>query len=265
MKLITWNINSVRLRLPLLEQLIGDQNPDVICLQETKCPDEHFPLEPLENLGYTYSYIWGQKSYNGQAILSKIPFSNPQKYARCGQEDCRHISVQFDAFECHNLYVPSGGSGGDQPDEENNPKFKHKLDFVDEMASWFPQNYNADIPLIAVGDFNIAPYEHDVWSHKQLLKVISHTPAETTRLENMRKSLDWIDTRTHFISMEEKAYSWWSYRSPDWTKNNRGRRLDHIWATQPLKPKLSGFDILTDYRSAEKPSDHVPVILELKL
>ena len=264
MRLLTWNINSVRLRLPLLEQLIADQNPDVICLQETKCPDELFPKEALQDLGFDHIHIWGQKSYNGQAIISKIPFSEPKTYARCGQEDCRHISVKFDAFECHNLYVPSGGSGGDKPDEVNNPKFKHKLDFVDEIAAWFPDHYTEKSSLIAVGDFNIAPYENDVWSHKQLLKVISHTPEETSRLEKMRDSLNWTDIRTHFIPMEEKAYSWWSYRSPDWTKNNRGRRLDHIWATQPLKENLNGFNILTDYRSAEKPSDHVPVIVDLK-
>ena len=265
MRLITWNINSVRLRLPLLQQLIEEETPDIICLQETKCPDELFPIADIETYGYTYNHIWGQKSYNGQAILSKIPFELPQNYVRCGLEDCRHISVKFPEFELHNLYVPSGGSGGDLPDPQTNPKFCHKLDFIKEMALWWKETYTPDSPLIVVGDFNIAPYEHDVWSHKQLLKVISHTPDETMRLEAKRASIGWIDTRTYFIPMEEKAYTWWSYRSPDWAKNNRGRRLDHIWVTQPLKAFLGSKKILIDYRSAQKPSDHVPVRLDLKI
>ncbi len=132
------------------------------------------------------------------------------------------------------------------------------------MTDWFSDRYDETSRLVAVGDFNIAPFENDVWSHKQLLKVISHTPAETTRLQAMRDSINWIDVREKFISLEEKAYTWWSYRSPNWTKNNRGRRLDHIWATQPLKEHLDGFNILKDYRSAEKPSDHVPVVVDLK-
>ena len=264
MRLLTWNINSVRLRLPLLEKLVKAENPDIICLQETKCPDELFPSDPIKAFGFQHQYVWGQKSYNGQAILSKIPFSKEQKYTRCGQDDCRHISVEFEDFELHNLYVPSGGAGGDLPDPETNQKFRHKLDFVDEMTDWFTDNYNSDKPLVSVGDFNIAPYEHDVWSHKQLLKVISHTPEETSRLEKMRESLNWVDARAHFIPMEEKAYSWWSYRNKDWKKSNRGRRLDHIWVTPPLQDNLKDFKILTDWRDAERPSDHVPVVLDLK-
>ncbi len=265
MRLLTWNINSVRLRLPLLEQLAAQTEADIICLQETKCPDELFPLDALIALGYKHIHLWGQKSYNGQAILSKHPFTLPMTYTRCGQDDCRHISVKFDAFELHNLYIPAGGSGGDPPDPQINPKFQHKLDFVDEMSAWLSDTYTSDTPLIMLGDFNIAPYENDVWSHKQLLKAISHTPPETTRLEAMRTSLNWTDTRAHFIPLDQKSYSWWSYRSPDWTKNNRGRRLDHIWVTPPLTKALQDFNILTDYRSAEKPSDHVPVILDLKI
>lgn len=263
MRVLTWNINSVRLCLPLLKEVADADCPDIICLQETKCPDDLFPVDDIKSWGFEHQHIWGQKSYNGQAILSKIPFTDPKTYARCGREDCRHISVKFDAFELHNLYVPSGGSGGDLPDPETNQKFRHKLDFVEEMAAWFPDTYTKETPLIAVGDFNIAPYEHDVWSHKQLLKVISHTPEETTRLEAAMKALDWIDTRAHFVDLQEKVYSWWSYRSPDWTKNNRGRRLDHIWVTQPLKDRLSAYHVRPQYRSAEKPSDHVPVIVDL--
>jgi len=259
MKLVTWNINSVRLRTPLVLRLIEAHAPDVICLQETKCPDEHFPHSAFHEAGYEHIHIQGMKSYNGQAILSKIPFEETAIHHRVGREDCRHIAVRIGDIHLHNLYIPAGG---DEPDIEVNDKFAHKLDFVDEMTRWFADQHSKDQKVIAVGDFNIAPYEHDVWSHKQLLKVVSHTPPETERLAKMLGSLDFVDVAREFIPMDEKAYSWWSYRNRDWTKSNRGRRLDHIWVTQPLKPDLKSYDVDSAARSWEKPSDHAPVIVE---
>lgn len=261
MKLLTWNINSVRLRLPLLLKLAKKTDADILCLQETKTPDEHFPLDGIQEAGYEHVHFQGMKGYNGQAIISRIPFESTEIYHRVGREDCRHIAASFKGFELHNLYVPAGG---DEPDPDVNDKFKHKLDFVDEMTQWFADNYANDNPLIAVGDFNIAPMENDVWSHKQLLKVVSHTPPETTRLNAMQDSLNWIDVTRHFVPEEEKAYTWWSYRNRDWKKSNRGRRLDHVWVTEPLKGKLKSHEILTEVRDWEKPSDHVPVIVDLK-
>lgn len=263
MRLITWNINSVRLRLPLLLKLMEEQAPDIICLQETKTPDEHFPFESLRAAGYTHIHVHGMKSYNGQAIISKIPFEAQDIHHRVGREDCRHVAVRLpDAnggVELHNLYVPAGG---DEPDPVANDKFAHKLDFVDEMTGWFKDRYTADQPLIAVGDFNIAPQEHDVWSHKQLLKVVSHTPSETERLEKMKNSLNWTDVSRHFVPEDEKCYTWWSYRNRDWKKSNRGRRLDHVWVTPPLCGNLKSHEILRDMRDCEKPSDHVPIVVD---
>lgn len=252
----------MRLRLPLVLKLLKDKAPDILCLQETKCPDEHFPFEAFRAAGYEHIHIQGMKSYNGQAILSKLPFTDTEIHHRCGKEDCRHIAVKFDGFDLHNLYIPAGG---DEPDVAVNDKYAHKLDFVDEMTGWFAERYSASDKVIAVGDFNIAPYEHDVWSHKQLLNVISHTPPETERLARMLDSLDWVDVTREFVPMEEKAYSWWSYRNRDWKKSNRGRRLDHIWVTQPLKERLSGHEIMTEARDWEKPSDHVPVIVDIDI
>lgn len=262
MRIATWNINSVRLRAPLVKRLAEMRAPDIICLQETKTPDEHFPLEAMREAGYEHIHFHGMKSYNGVAILSKFPFIANDIHHRCGREDCRHIAASFDGFEIHNLYIPAGG---DEPDPDINDKFAHKLDFVEEMTRWFKESYTPDQPLIAVGDFNIAPYEHDVWSHKQLLKVVSHTPPETERLEKMRASLDWTDSARHFVDMDEKCYTWWSYRNRDWKKSNRGRRLDHVWVTPPLKDKLSGHEILSEARDWEKPSDHAPVLIDLDL
>jgi exodeoxyribonuclease III len=262
MKILTWNINSVRLRLPLLMRLITERDPDIICLQETKAPDEFFPLQAVHEAGYPHTHIHGMKGYNGVAVLSRLPFEARDIHHRCGREDCRHVAVGFKDFELHNLYIPAGG---DIPDPEINDKFRHKLSFVEEMAEWFAARYKKSDPLVALGDFNIAPQENDVWSHRQLLNVVSHTPPETERLLAMRQSLDWVDTTRHFVPAEEKAYTWWSYRNHDWKKSNRGRRLDHIWVTQPLKKALKGHKILIQARDWPQPSDHVPVMVDMNL
>ena len=200
------------------------------------------------------------KGYNGVAIISKIPFTNPKSYDRCGNSDCRHVSAKFSQFELHNLYIPAGGY---EADPVTNPKFQHKLDFVDELTKFFSDGYTADTPMIAVGDFNIAPYENDVWSHKQMLKVVSHTPGEVDRLNAMRDAIGFTDVARHFVPTDEQLYTWWSYRNKDWKKSNRGRRLDHIWTTAPLATNLHGFDVMRDLRDAERPSDHVPMMMEL--
>ena len=268
MKIATFNINSVRLRTPLLRRIVQESDVDILCLQETKSPDEHFPYDEIREMGFEHIHIHGMKSYNGVAILSKFPFESSEIYHRVGREDCRHImvsvrsSVLDKVFEIHTLYIPAGG---DEPDVEINDKFAHKLDFVDEMTAWFKDNYTPDDPLVVLGDFNIAPLEHDVWSHKQLLKVVSHTPIEVEKLGKMQESLNWVDGVRHFVPEDEKCYSWWSYRNRDWRKSNRGRRLDHIWVTPVLQDKLQGYEIMTDARDWEKPSDHVPVILDVNL
>jgi exodeoxyribonuclease-3 len=262
MRIATWNINSVRLRAPSCVRFLETYSPDILALQETKTPDEFFPFEPFRALGYEYIHIHGMKGYNGVAIISKHPFESHDIHHRCGKQDCRHIAAAFKDFELHNLYIPAGG---DEPDPVINDKYAHKLAFVEEMTAWFKDTYTPRTPLIALGDFNIAPYEHDVWSHKQLLNVVSHTPPETERLAAMLASLDWIDTARAFVPMEEKSYTWWSYRNKDWRASNRGRRLDHIWVTPPLKPALKSYTVLPDIRDWESPSDHVPVMLDLTL
>ncbi|MEZ5814551.1 MAG: exodeoxyribonuclease III [Alphaproteobacteria bacterium] len=265
MRICTWNINSVRLRMPLVKKLTEEAAPDILCLQETKCPDEHFPVEDLRAMGYAHQHFHGMKSYNGVAILSRHPFDSKDIHHRVGREDCRHIAAtvshEFGGFELHNLYIPAGG---DEPDPALNDKYAHKLDFVDEMARWFKDRYTPDQKLVAVGDFNIAPQEHDVWSHKQLLNVVSHTPPETERLAGMLESLNWTDVARHFVSEDEKAYTWWSYRNRDWKKSNRGRRLDHVWVTPPLQGHLESYEALSHARDWEKPSDHAPVVADFK-
>ena len=268
MRLVTWNINSVRLRMPLIKKLIDEVNPDIICLQETKTPDEHFPAHDIEQAGFPHMHFHGMKGYNGVAILSRTAFKAQDIHHRAGKEDCRHISVNLESskykngVDIHCLYVPAGG---DEPDRDINEKFGHKLDFVDEMTTWFSKTYNEKSAAIVVGDFNIAPLEHDVWSHKQLLKVVSHTPIEVEKITAMQNSAGWADAIREFIPENEKCYTWWSYRNRDWKKSNRGRRLDHIWVTEPLRTALKANIILSEARDWEKPSDHVPVIIDLDI
>ncbi len=264
LRIATWNINSLRLRLPLLDRLVEALNPDVICLQETKVPDELFPAEALAPLGFPHVHYKGMKGYNGVAILSKIPLtSHDDAPDWCAKSDCRHagviLSVPSGPIELHDFYVPAGG---DIPDPVANPKYGHKLDFIAETRNWFTARNLTRTVL--VGDLNIAPLEHDVWSHKQLLDVVSHTPPETEGLTAWLNA-GFTDAMRHFVPDTEKLYTWWSYRNRDWRGSNRGRRLDHIWVTPDLKPKLAGMTIHTDARDWPQPSDHVPVCVELKV
>ena len=232
-----------------------------MCLQETKSPDEFFPLNDFKDLGMKYFHFRGEKSYNGVAILSKVIISNKNHLNWCGFNDTRHISVILNnKIRLHNFYVPAGG---DIPDRKINQKFDHKIKFINEMNKFFQNDKNMNKVLL--GDLNIAPLENDVWSHKQLLNVVSHTPIETTALKNLLNSSNWIDIMRKIVPYDEKLYSWWSYRNRDWKKSNRGRRLDHIWISDNLELKLKNGKILKEIRDWEKPSDHVPVLMEIDL
>jgi exodeoxyribonuclease-3 len=265
LRIATWNINSLRLRLPLLPRLIEVLEPDVLCLQETKVPDELFPHEGVAALGFKHVRFRGMKGYNGVAILSRIPFV-PHDLAPdwCGRGDCRHLAVELDApggpVELHNFYIPAGG---DVPDRAVNDKFGHKLDFVSEATQWFAARTKL-ARTVLVGDLNIAPLEHDVWSHKQLLDVVSHTPVETDGLLAWQRA-GWVDGVRHFVPRDEKLYTWWSYRNRDWRTSDRGRRLDHVWVTDDLAGGITRHAILKDARDWTQASDHVPVCVELAL
>lgn len=260
MRIITWNINSVRARLDIVEQLIKEYKPDVLCLQETKVQDHMFPEGFFADLGMPHLAIHGQKSHHGVATASKQPFDDSFKIDWCEKGDARHIAVKLATGQTvHNFYVPAGG---DEANPEVNEKFAHKLQFMDEMTKW-----SADLtePSILVGDLNVAPYEGDVWSHKKLLKVVSHTPIETDGMLKMMAAHDWHDVMREFVPMTEKLYSWWSYRAKDWSAADKGRRLDHVWTSPSLKGKATRMEVLRSARGWEKPSDHAPVLVEFDL
>ncbi|MGQ7794391.1 exodeoxyribonuclease III [Faunimonas sp. B44] len=255
----TWNINSVRLRIDLVRKLLAERRPDVICLQETKCADGSFPTAAFTEAGYHHAAIHGQKGYHGVAILSRLPLADIDKRMFCGRDDARHVAARVDyrgrPVTIHNFYVPAGG---DEPDPDANWKFAHKLSFVEEMLGCTAELATPD--TIVVGDLNIAPLETDVWSHRQLLKVVSHTPVETEGLIRLQQAGRWVDVMRQFVPPEEKLFTWWSYRSPDWTRNDRGRRLDHVWATGDLARDAVAMEVLKEARAWDRPSDHVPVI-----
>ncbi len=214
LRIATWNINSLRLRSPLLKELVAALEPDVICLQETKVPDELFPAEAPAQLGFPHVLFRGMKGYNGVAILSRLPILlHDIAPDWCSKGDCRHIGVLLDSergpIELHNFYVPAGG---DIPDREQNVKYGHKLDFIAETRNWFAARTGLARGVL-VGDLNIAPLEHDVWSHKQLLGVVSHTPPETEGLTAWQDT-GFVDAVRHFVPPDQKLYTWWSVPQP---------------------------------------------------
>jgi exodeoxyribonuclease-3 len=259
-KIATWNINSVRHRIHLVTRFLRDEAPDVLCLQETKVIDELFPKLPFHKLGYTHQAIHGQKAYHGVAILSKLPFRETGVQDFCREGHARHMSVTLaNGVTVHNFYVPAGG---DIADPNKNDKFAHKLHFLAGMEKFFAGRSKSD-PVVLVGDLNVAPLENDVWNHKQLLGIVSHTPVETQLLGAAQTAFDWADTTRHFVPPDEKIYSWWSYRASDWEASDRGRRLDHVWTSPGLKGALTAHKIVKKMRGWQKASDHVPVVVEL--
>jgi len=259
-KVCSWNINSVRLREESVCRLLSEETPDVLCLQECKSPEDKIPTEKFSSLGYKYLIESGQKGYNGVAILSRLPLKEISRRDFASLEHARHIAVNVDnKLNIHNFYVPAGG---DIPDRNINEKFGQKLDYLGEMAEYFQSQKPQK--SILVGDLNIAPGEEDVWDHKKLLKIVSHTPQEIQALNEVMLSANWVDIIRKDIP-SGLLYSWWSYRARDWNTANKGRRLDHIWATKDIADKGYGSYISRDVRGWEKPSDHAPVFASFDL
>lgn len=256
-KIASWNINSVRFRAAIVEQFLKDAAPDVLCLQETKVVDDDFPFEMFRALGYDHIIIHGQRMHHGVAIVAKVPITEDDRLDWQANAEARHVGIRLpNGVRLENVYIPAGG---DVPDREANPKFGQKLDFLGRMIEW---SEKLDCPTILTGDFNIAPLESDVWSHKQLLDVVSHTPIEVETLAKLQASNDWVDLGRHFIPAPQRLYTWWSYRAKDWAASDRGRRLDHMWATRDVAQKAVAHQVFEGCRSWLKPSDHIPIMTE---
>lgn len=257
MKIVSWNINSVRFRIDIVARFLNEVRPDVLCLQETKVVDQDFPTAAFRELGYDHIILHGQRMHHGVAVIARVPVAEDDRLDWQANREARHIGVRLPGgVRLENVYVPAGG---DIPDRELNPKFGQKLDFVERMTRWSEELKG---PTILVGDLNIAPLPSDVWSHKALLKVVSHTPIEVAALDRLKASNTWVDLGRHFYPPPARLHTWWSYRSPDFTKNDRGRRLDHMWATADVAAQAVSHTVFEDCRSWLKPSDHVPIMTE---
>ncbi len=261
LRITTWNANSIRLRESALRRIVGEIRPDVLCLQEIKVEDDKFPHQLCRELGFAHLHVSGQKAYHGVAILSKLPLAEAHSRKWCDNADCRHgIATLPGGIEVHNFYIPAGG---DVPDPAVNPKFRHKLAMLRELTGYFAARRGDQANIVLVGDLNVAPLENDVWSHKQLLNVVSHTPVEVAALTGWQEAYGFVDAVRAVVPATEKLYTWWSYRAHDWALSNRGRRLDHAWLSPALAPRLVTAEVRRDARGWDNPSDHVPVTVEL--
>ncbi|MDT0576856.1 exodeoxyribonuclease III [Croceicoccus sp. F390] len=262
-KIATWNINSVRLRIDQVLRFLGEEAPDVLCLQEIKVAEALFPHDAFEQAGYTHRVVNGQKGYHGVATISRLPLRETGRHDWQTNGEARHVGVELlgtgKGLLLENVYVPAGG---DIPDREQNAKFGQKLDFLENMTVWAT---GVTRPSLIVGDFNVAPLEHDVWSHKALLKVVSHTPVEVAALDRFRNAHGWVDIGREHVPTDQKSYSWWSYRSKDWQASDRGRRLDHMWASPELARRAVAHQAVQACRGWDRPSDHIPLITEFVL
>ena len=266
LRLATWNINSVRPRGDLIGRFVDEVAPDVLCLQEIKCQNGEFPVQMFADLGFPHLRIAGQKGWHGVAIASRLPIEDAPRLDVCREGHARVVGAMIAGVEIQNFYIPAGG---DVPDPAVNPKFAHKLDFYAKLTAELVKR-DPKAPLIVTGDLNVAPGEFDVWSHKQMSKIVSHTPVEIAAMEALKASLSFIDVPREAIPEPTKLFSWWSYRALDFRASNRGLRLDHILATPGLRDNVfhdgkALSRVHDDVRGWEKPSDHAPVTADLKV
>jgi exodeoxyribonuclease-3 len=264
LRVATWNINSVRLRAEQVARFVGEQAPDVLCLQEIKCREGEFPRQALIDAGLPHLAISGQKGWHGVAIASRLPFDPAPPLDVCREGHARVVGVVVQGVEIQNFYVPAGG---DVPDRAANPKFDHKLDFYERLTGLVAAR-DPKAALLIAGDLNVAPGEFDVWNHRYMSKVVSHTPVEVAAMERLMAAGGFIDLVREARPEPEKLASWWSYRAADFRLSNRGLRLDHLWVTPGLRsaafhagtPQARIHD---DARAWERPSDHAPVTADL--
>jgi len=260
----TWNVNSIRTRLSQIIDWMNQVNPDILCLQETKVMDGSFPIEPFENLGYTAEF-YGQKSYNGVAIISKIKANNVKKgFYGCTdsepnidifQDQKRLISAEINGIKIINVYVPNGSS-------LESDKFEYKINWLSCLASFLDEQEKKEELICLMGDFNIAPSNLDIHDPEKYEGGIMATRIERNALNNVLKGR-LIDS---FRIFEKNTghWSWWDYRNNAY-ELNKGWRIDHIYISKELSSKLKSCVIDSSPRANLRPSDHAPVMIDLNL
>ena len=256
MKIATWNVNSINARMPQLAAWLKAADPDVVCLQETKCVDESFPYQELFDLGY-YSAFYGQKSYNGVAILSKEEPSDVVKGLSDDDEESqkRFISATINDVRIVDVYIPNGQS-------LDSDKFEFKLNWMQRLRAFFDEACSTDDKVLLCGDFNVAPEPEDVWNPGAWEGHIHFSLPERAAI-NYIKQWGFVDA-FRAMNGNVKEFSWWDYRAGSFQKNH-GLRIDHIWVSPPLADTLEKCWIDQAPRKLEKPSDHTPLIAQFKL
>mgnify|MGYP001174993583 CR=1 FL=1 len=261
MLIATWNVNSIRTRLSQIIDWINQVNPDILCLQETKVTDESFPLEPFEKLGYSVE-AYGQKSYNGVAIISKIKPQNSNKGFYISDQNVeifsdqkRLISADINGIRIINVYVPNGSS-------LESDKFEYKINWLNSLASFLDEEEKKGNLICLMGDFNIAPSNSDIHDPEKYEGGIMASEKERHALDNVLKER-FIDS---FRIFEKSTghWTWWDYRNNSY-ELNKGWRIDHIYISKELSPKLKSCVIDSLPRSNLRPSDHAPVMINLDL
>lgn len=253
MKIATWNVNSINARMEHLLDWLERAGPDVVCLQETKCVDDNFPYHAIHNAGY-HTAFYGQKSYNGVAILSKHDIDDVQKGFADDDDESpkRLIAATIKGIRIVNTYIPNGT-------ELWTDKFTFKLDWLQRLRRFFDDTCPLDSDVLLCGDFNVAPEELDVWSVPQWEGKLHFSKPERAAMHHV---MQWgfVDVFRK-MNGDVQEFSWWNYREGAWQRN-RGLRIDHIWTSPSLAEKCTGCWIDKSTRELEKPSDHAPVIAE---
>ena len=267
LRVVTWNVNSVRLRAEQAARFAAESGADVLLLQEIKCRDGEFPLAAFEAMGLPHVKVRGQKGLHGVAIASRLPLEDAPDLDLCRHGEARQVGAMIAGVEIHSLYLPAGG---DIPDRALNPKFDHKLDVYERLTRRMAVR-DPSRPLLIAGDLNIAPGEFDVWNHRHMSRIVSHTPVEVAAMAELKSSLGFVDLVREAIPDPERLYSWWSYRAADFRLSGRGLRLDHLWASPGLAAHARDAGgrvearVHDHVRGWERPSDHAPVSVDLHL
>lgn len=253
MKIATWNVNSINIRMEVMLNWLAETGTDVVCLQETKTVDENFPETAFKEAGYNTAFM-GQKSYNGVAIISRFPIEDVQKNFIDDDDESpkRMIAATINGVRIVNTYIPNGT-------ELWSDKFKFKLDWLQRLRRYFDETCDVNKDVLLCGDFNVAPDPLDVWNPPAWEGKLHFSKPERAAMFHV-KQWGFVDVFRK-MNGDVREFSWWDYREGAWQKN-RGLRIDHIWTSPSLADKCTGCWIDKAPRALEKPSDHAPVIAE---
>ena len=256
MKIATWNVNSINIRMEVMLNWLAETQTDVVCLQETKTVDENFPAAAFKEAGYDAAFM-GQKSYNGVAIISRYPIEDVQNNFIDDDDESpkRLIAATIDGIRIVNTYIPNGT-------EIWSDKFTFKLDWLQRLRRFFDETCDLSKDVLLCGDFNVAPDELDVWSVPVWQGKLHFSKPERAAMHHV-KQWGFVDVFRK-MNGDLQEFSWWNYREGAWQRN-RGLRIDHIWTSPPLANKCTACWIDKAPRTLEKPSDHAPVVAEFKI